>query len=63
MKTNPILRNLLIASIICINIFAIVQGIAYKSYWGITLAIASLGALLLSLKLLKKLQEVEEEFE
>ncbi len=63
MKINPILRSVFIATIIGINLYAIIQGITYKSYWGITLAIASLGALLLSIKLLKKLDEIEKEYE
>jgi hypothetical protein len=58
MKLYSLLRTLAILALVFFNTYAIADGLQYKSYWGVALAVGSLIALAACIYLFKKLQQL-----
>ena len=63
MPNTKLLQTLVILTVIALNSYAIAEGVVYKSYLGILLALASLAALGYCIHLIKKLKELDAEEE
>ena len=60
MKKNPTLRTLLILCIVFLIVYALADGIKYGSTWGVVMAIVSLLALYIFIRLARKLSQINE---
>jgi len=54
---------IMLASFTCVVCFAIIQGIQYKSFWGITAAVGSSIALVICFGIILKMNELQEQEE
>lgn len=63
MKTNPTLRTVVILGIIFLITYALADGIRYGSTWGVIMAVVSMVALWISIRLARKLSQLNEEEE
>jgi uncharacterized membrane protein len=63
MKKNPTLRTLLILGIVFLITYALGEGIRYGSGWGVAMAIGSMMALYISIRLYRKLSKINQEEE
>lgn len=63
MRTNTTLKNLLVLGVLSLIIYAIISGIRTGSIWGIAMAICSMIALFVSMRLSSKLAQLKEEDE
>ena len=63
MKKNPTLRTLIVLGIVFLITYALAEGIRYGSTWGVVMAVISMVALYISIRLAHKLKRINEEEE
>jgi hypothetical protein len=59
MQTKNLLRHTIIGGLLCLNVYALLQGIIYESVGGILLATAAMGTLAYCARLMKKLSDFD----
>lgn len=63
MKKNPTLRTIIVLGIVFLITYALAEGIRYGSALGVVMAVISLVALYITIRLARKLKQVNEEEE
>ena len=63
MKKNPTLRTIIVLGIVFLITYALAEGIRYGSTWGVVMALISMVALYISIRLARKLKQMNEEEE
>lgn len=63
MKKNPTLRTIIVLGIVFLITYALAEGIRYGSTLGVVMAVISLVALYITIRLARKLKQVNEEEE
>ncbi len=63
MKKNPTLRTIIVLGIIFLITYALADGIRYGSGWGVAMAIGSMLALYITIRLYRKLSQINKEEE
>ena len=53
-------QRAMVIIIALLNVYAIIEGVIYQSFWGILLACCSVTALLFCLQIFSKLQELKD---